>query len=175
MAEGVVSEPLLPSGDQVRKGGFAPQLRRMSIARKTHRTPAEIQAIPRGIGVKTWRQFGNTQKLGARSDHASAPSLENSAIDTKSRLICSQAGNDNLPALASATAAMLTTRPANSSAAGSGCTAQPQSLGPHIYPLRMASTGLSRAARTAGIMPAMIPTTIKIEIDMINADQETAR
>lgn len=39
----------------------------------------------------------------------------------------------------------------------------------------MASTGLSRAARTAGIMPAMIPTTIKIEIDMINADQETAR
>jgi hypothetical protein len=60
MAEGVVFEPFLPSGDQGRKGGFATLPKQKPITcRITNEIPAEIKPYKRNFGRKTWHKLGN--------------------------------------------------------------------------------------------------------------------
>lgn len=71
MAEGVVSEPLLPSGDQGRKGGFAPLPKQPPIAcRITNGIPHKDKPFPRSIGRKTWREHAHSQELATGSNQA---------------------------------------------------------------------------------------------------------
>jgi hypothetical protein len=67
----VVSEPLLPSGDQGRKGGFATLPKQRPIARGiTNEIPPEIKSFFGYFGRKTGRELGNTQKLGVLPNQA---------------------------------------------------------------------------------------------------------
>jgi hypothetical protein len=69
LAEGVVSEPFLPSGDQGRKGGFATLPKQHPIAcRIANEIPAEIKSVLGCFGRNTGRQLGNFQELGTRPD-----------------------------------------------------------------------------------------------------------
>jgi hypothetical protein len=71
MAEGVVSEPFLPSGDQDRKVGFAPLSKQHPIlCRITNKMQAEIRFFSATFGCKTEGELGNAQKLGTRLDAA---------------------------------------------------------------------------------------------------------
>jgi hypothetical protein len=64
MAEGVVSEPLLPSGDQGRKGGFAPLPKQHPITcRITNEISHKDKPFPKSIGRKTWCEHGHSQEL----------------------------------------------------------------------------------------------------------------
>ena len=69
LAEGAVSEPFLPSGDQARKGGFAILPEQPPTAgRFTHEIPAEIKSFLGCLGRKTVRQLGNFKELGTWPD-----------------------------------------------------------------------------------------------------------
>ena len=71
LAEGVVSAPFLPSGDQGRKGGFAPLPKQHPIAcRITNEIPHKDKPFSRSIGRKTWREHGHTQELANGSNQA---------------------------------------------------------------------------------------------------------
>jgi DNA-binding XRE family transcriptional regulator len=71
MAEGVVSEPFLPSGDQGRKVGFAPLSKQYPIlCGITNKMQAEIRFFSANFGCKTEGELGNAQKLGTRLDAA---------------------------------------------------------------------------------------------------------
>jgi hypothetical protein len=65
LAEGVVSEPLLSSGDQGRKGGFATLQKQPPIALGiTNEIPYENRLYYGNLGCKAGRELGNAQKLG---------------------------------------------------------------------------------------------------------------
>jgi hypothetical protein len=65
VAEGVSSEPFLPSGDQGRKGGFAPLPKQHPIARRiTDETPYGIKPFQANAGREIGRKLGYSQKLG---------------------------------------------------------------------------------------------------------------
>jgi hypothetical protein len=71
LAEGVVSEPFLPPGDQGRKGGFATLPKGPPIAcRITNEISHENEPCPGNLGRKTGRELGNTQKLGVLPNQA---------------------------------------------------------------------------------------------------------
>jgi hypothetical protein len=56
LAEGVISEPFLPSGDQGCKGGFAtPPKQPTNTGRITYEIPAEIKSFLGCFGRKTGR------------------------------------------------------------------------------------------------------------------------
>jgi hypothetical protein len=84
LAEGVVSEPILSSGDQGRKGGFATQTSEPFIAGKAGLLSAQIQSHTRNIGDTSWRQFGNAQKLGTWPNKTKSPVLESHSADNDS-------------------------------------------------------------------------------------------
>jgi hypothetical protein len=70
-AEGVVSAPFLPSGDQGHKGGFAPLPKQHPITcRITNEIPHKDKPFPRSIGRKTWREHGHSQELATWSNQA---------------------------------------------------------------------------------------------------------
>jgi hypothetical protein len=76
-AEGVVSAPFLPSGDQGHKGGFATLPKQYSIARRIiDRIPRENKPYSGNLCGKTGRKLGHTQKLGARPGEAKPQVLE---------------------------------------------------------------------------------------------------
>jgi hypothetical protein len=69
LAEGVVSEPLLPSGDQDHKGGFATLQRQPPIALGiTNEIPYENRLYHGNLGCKAGRELGDFQELGTRPD-----------------------------------------------------------------------------------------------------------
>jgi hypothetical protein len=68
VAEGVVSEPFLPSGDQDHKGGFA--LLPIQHPINYRDIPHKDKSFPRSIGCKTWREHGHSQELATRSNQA---------------------------------------------------------------------------------------------------------
>jgi hypothetical protein len=89
MAEGVVTEPFLPSGDQGRKGGFAtlPKQRPITCG-ITNEIPHENEPFPSGPGRKIWCELGNTQKLGVLPNQTQQPILvKNSRIGRGLELI----------------------------------------------------------------------------------------
>jgi hypothetical protein len=60
LAEGVVSEPFLPSGDQGRKGGFATLSKQHPITRGvTYEIPPKIKSFCGYYGRKTGRELGD--------------------------------------------------------------------------------------------------------------------
>jgi hypothetical protein len=69
LAEGVVSEPLLPSGDQGRKGGFATLPKQPPIALGiTNEMPYENRLFYGNLGCKAGRELGDFKELGTRPD-----------------------------------------------------------------------------------------------------------
>jgi hypothetical protein len=61
LAEGVVSEPFLPSGDQGHKGGFAALTKQHPITRNiANKTPHEIELFTSNFGRKTRREPGHS-------------------------------------------------------------------------------------------------------------------
>jgi hypothetical protein len=77
LAEGVVSEPFLPSGDQDHKGGFATLPKQHPILCEiTNKIQAGIRLFYNNVGCKTGGQSSNSQKLGIRLDTAKSPVLE---------------------------------------------------------------------------------------------------
>jgi hypothetical protein len=69
LAEGVVSEPFLPSGDQGHKGGFATLPKQQPITcRITNEIPAEIKSFFGYFGHKAGRELGDFQELGTWPD-----------------------------------------------------------------------------------------------------------
>ena len=77
LAEGVVSAPFLPFGDQGHKGGFATLPKQHPIARRIiDRIPRENKPYPGNLSGKTGRKLGHPQKLGARLDEAKPQVLE---------------------------------------------------------------------------------------------------
>jgi len=82
LAEGVVSEPFLPSGDQGHKGGFVPLPKQPPIACGiTKGIPYEDKAFPRSIGRKTWREHGHPQELATGSNQAKQTVLAGASLD----------------------------------------------------------------------------------------------
>jgi hypothetical protein len=84
LAEGVVSEPILSSGDQVHKGGFATQPSQPFIAGKTCLLSAQIQSYTRSIGNPAGRQFRHAKKLGTWPHKTKSPVLESHSADNVS-------------------------------------------------------------------------------------------
>jgi hypothetical protein len=71
VAEGVVSEPFLPSGDQGRKGGFATLPKQRPIPwRITNGIPPEIKPYLSNFGRKIGREHEHSQELGNGSNQA---------------------------------------------------------------------------------------------------------
>jgi hypothetical protein len=82
MAEGMVSEPFLPSGDQDHKGGFAPLPKPHPIAcRITNKTPHKDKPFPSSLGRKNWSEHRNFEELGTRSHETQQGILETNPID----------------------------------------------------------------------------------------------
>lgn len=76
MAEGVVSEPLLPFGDQGHKGGFATLPRPPKLPRIGRAVPSAGGPHLRGKRKGIWRQPGDVQKLDSWPDEAESSILE---------------------------------------------------------------------------------------------------
>ena len=66
LAEGVVSEPLLPSGDQGRKGGFAPLVGK--FVQNAYRLSFTQQNVEEHPCCEARCEFGHAQKLGVWTD-----------------------------------------------------------------------------------------------------------
>jgi hypothetical protein len=80
LAEGVVSEPFLPSGDQGHKGGFAPLPKHHPFAWWiTDKTPHKDKPFPNNLGCKTWREHRNFEELRTRLDAAKSSFLAKSS------------------------------------------------------------------------------------------------
>jgi hypothetical protein len=72
MAEGVVSEPFLPTFDKVRKGGFAT----LQYSGNAGKVPRKTQGRQRWFGGPAWCQSNNFDELGTRKDKAHSQPLE---------------------------------------------------------------------------------------------------
>jgi len=75
LAEGVVSEPFLPSGDHGHKVGFATLPKLSIVGRNADKIPSKDKPFQRNIGLKTWREHRNFEKLGTRLDTPKPPIL----------------------------------------------------------------------------------------------------
>ncbi len=71
MAEGVVSAPFLPFGDQGRKGGFASLSIQLPITcRITNKISNRYKPFSGSIGSKTWCEHGDSKELAIGSNQA---------------------------------------------------------------------------------------------------------